>query len=313
MGHPSGEQFEIALGRQKAVVVEVGGGLRTYSVGDRNVLDGYAVDEPATSGRGQVLIPWPNRIRDGTYEFDGRRHQLELNEPERGNAIHGLVRNAPWRATEHDGSRVVMEHVLDEQPGYPFSLELRIEYALSESGLSVTTTATNLGAERCPYGCGAHPYLTAGTPTVDTASLSVPAETVLLSDERGIPTEAIPVGGTDFDFREPSAIGKTVLDHCFTDLERDADGRAAVRLSDPGGHSVTLWADESYRYVMVFTGDPLPDVARRSLAVEPMTCPPNAFQTGEDVIALEPGASFSSTWGISAIGGRRIAAMDGPS
>ena len=180
MGHPSGEQFEIALGRQKAVVVEVGGGLRTYSVGDRDVLDGYAVDEPATSGRGQVLIPWPNRIRDGTYEFDGRRHQLELNEPERGNAIHGLVRNAPWRATEHDGSRVVVEHVLDEQTGYPFSLGLRIEYALSEAGLSVTTTATNLGAERCPYGCGAHPYLTVGTPTVDTASLSVPAETVLL-------------------------------------------------------------------------------------------------------------------------------------
>ena len=206
-----------------------------------------------------------------------------------------------------------LEHALDEQPGYPFSLELRIEYALSENGLSVTTTATNVGAERCPYGCGAHPYLTAGTPTVDTASLSVPAETVLLSDERGIPNDAIQVEGSDFDFREPSAIGKTVLDHCFTDLERDAAGRAAVRLSDPDGHSVTLWADESYRYVMVFTGDPLPDVARRSLAVEPMTCPPNAFQTETDVIVLEPKASFSSTWGISVIGGRHFAAMDGPS
>ena len=108
------------------------------------------------------------------------------------------------------------------------------------------------------------------------------------------------VEGTDFDFRQPSAIGKTVLDHCFTDLARDTDGHAAVRLSDPGGRSVTLWVDESYGYVMVFSGDPLSDVARRSLAVEPMTCPPNAFRTGDDVIRLEPGDSTTGAWGIVA-------------
>ena len=265
------------------------------------MLDGYAVDEPATSGRGQLLIPWPNRIRDGTYEFAGRRHQLELTEPARENAIHGLVRHAAWRAAEREASRVVLEHVVDSEPGYPFTLGLRIEYALSSEGLTVTTTATNVGADRCPYGCGAHPYLTAGTPPVDTAVLSVPAATVLLSDERGIPTGRIPVDGTAFDFRRPLPIGTTVLDNCFTDLERDDDGRARVRLLNTEGHGVTLWADESYRYVMLFTGDSLPDVDRRSLAVEPMTCSPNAFQTGEDVIVVEPGSSVSSTWGISAI------------
>jgi aldose 1-epimerase len=302
---PSGAQFEIVLGEQRAVVVEIGGGIRTYSVSGWDVLDGYALGEPATSGRGQVLIPWPNRIRDGTYEFDGRRHELELTEPARSNAIHGLVRHAVWRATEQEASRVVMEHVLDAQPGYPFSLGLRIEYGLSPDGLEVTTTATNLGADRCPYGSGVHPYLTVGTPNVDTAVLSIPAATVLLSDERGIPAERIPVDATEFDFRSPSAVGKTALDHCFTDLERDKDGRACVQLLDPeGDRGVMLWADESYRYVMVFTGDPLPDVDRRSLAVEPMTCAPNAFQTGEDVIALEPGHAFSSTWGIGVIGRR---------
>ncbi len=301
------------LGDQSAVVVEIGGGLRTYSVNGRDVLDGYPVDQPATSGRGQVLIPWPNRIRDGTYEFDGHSHQLELTEPARGNAIHGLVRHAAWRAIEQEASRVVMEHVLDGQPGYPFTLGLRIEYELVPDGLEVTTTATNLGAEPCPYGCGAHPYLTAGTPTVDTAILSVPAATVLHSDERGIPTERIAVDETAFDFRQASRVAETVLDHCFTDLVRDEDGRARVRLRDPDGHGVKLWSDERYRYVMLFTGDPLPDVDRRSLAVEPMTCPPNAFQTGEDVIVLEPGRSFSSTWGISAVGNPRIAVGEGPS
>jgi len=312
--YPSGEQFEIVLGEQRAVVVEVGGGLRTYSVDGRDVLDGYAGGEPATSGRGQVLIPWPNRIRDGTYEFGGRRHQLELTEPDRGNALHGLVRKAPRRAAEHEGSRVVLEHVLEEQPGYPFTLGLRIEYALAPDGLEVTTTATNLGSEACPYGCGAHPYLTAGTPTVDTAILSVPAETVLLSDERGLPTEAIPAEGTAFDFREPSsAVGQTVLDHCFTDLERVEDGRARVRLLNPDGYGVTLWMDESYLYVMLFTGDPLPDIDRRSLGVEPMTCPPNAFQTGEGVIVLEPKSSVSSTWGIGPVGSPGIATADGAS
>ena len=268
----------------------------------RDVLDGYAVDEPATSGRGQVLIPWPNRIRDGTYEFAGRHHQLELTEIERRNAIHGLVRHASWRATERETSRVVMEHVLDGQPGYPFTLELRIEYALSPDGLQVATTATNLGSERCPYGLGAHPYLAIGTPTVDTTILSVPAKTVLRSDERGIPTGRAPVDGTAFDFRQPSSVAETVLDHCFTDFDRDEDGRACVRLLDAEGHGVMLWMDQSYQYVMLFTGDPLPDVDRRSLAVEPMTCPPNAFQTGENVIVLEPGRVSSSSWGISAIG-----------
>jgi aldose 1-epimerase len=306
---PSGEQYEIVFEDQLAVVTEVGAGIRTYSVSGLDVLDGYAVDEPATSGRGQVLIPWPNRIRDGAYEFGGRRHQLELTEPARANAIHGLVRHAPWHATESEASRVVMEHVLDQQPGYPFTLGLRIEYALSPEGVSVTTTATNLGSEPCPYGCGAHPYLTAGTATVDATILSVPAASVLVSDERGVPTGRVPVDGTAFDFRRPAAVAETVLDHCFTDLARDEDGRARVRLSNPGGNGVLLWMDESYPYVMVFTGDPLPDVDRRSLAVEPMTCPPNAFQTGEDVIVLEPGRSFSSRWGIDP----RIAAVDGPS
>jgi aldose 1-epimerase len=296
---PSGEQIEIAAAGQQAVVVEVGGGLRSYSAGGREILDGYAVDEPCTSGRGQVLIPWPNRLEDGAYEFEGQRHQLPLTEPETRTAIHGLVREAAWTVAEREAHRVVVQHALEPWPGYPFSLELSIEYALSESGLRVRTTATNAGREACPYGSGAHPYLAVGTATVDYAVLRAPGQTVLRSDERGLPVGAGSVESTEYDFRRPRAIGATRLDHAFTDLERGEDGLARVELGDPRHpRGRTLWVDESYPYLQLFTGDPLPDVARRSLAVEPMTCPPNAFRTGEALIRLEPGESFTGAWGI---------------
>ena len=297
---PSGEQLEISFGDQRAVVVEVGGGLRAYSVAGQEFLDGYGPDEQAQSGRGQLLIPWPNRLQDGSYEFDGQRHQLPLTEPELSNAIHGLVRGAAWTVGEREPHRIVMKHVIHPQPGYPFTLALEVEYSLGQAGLSVQTTARNLGAEACPYGCGQHPYLTVGTATVDANELRAPGGEVLFSDERGIPTGSEPVDGTEFDLRAGRTIGATKLDNAFTNLERGEDGRARVVLRDPdGGRAITLWMDESYRYVMLFTGDTRPDVNRRSLAVEPMTCPPNAFRTGESVIRLEPGQSITTVWGIT--------------
>jgi aldose 1-epimerase len=297
---PSGEQFEISFGDQSAAVVEVGGGLRTYSANGMDVLDGYALDEQSPSGRGQVLVPWPNRIQDGSYEFDGYHHRLPLTEPELGNAIHGLVRWESWDAVAREPSRVVMEHVVHPQPGYPFTLGLEIEYALDADGLSVRTTARNLGAQRCPYGCGQHPYLRIGAGPVDALELTAPGRRVLVHDERDLPVGSKSVDGTEFDFRTPRPIGETTLDNAFTDLVRDDDGRARVGLRDPGsGSRLTLWLDEGYPYLMLFTGDTRPDVNRRSLAVEPMSCPPNAFRSGDGLISLEPGQSTTATWGIA--------------
>jgi aldose 1-epimerase len=297
---PSGKQITIVANDQQAVVVEVGGGLRSYSIGGRELLDGYGADEMSSSGRGQVLIPWPNRLQDGSYEFNGASYQLPLNEPERRNAIHGLVRWSAWSAAEREPHRVVMEHILYPQPGYPFFLGISIEYALSNNGLQVRTTATNLGTQSCPYGSGAHPYLTLGTATIDGLILQVPGQTVLRSDERGLPILREAVEGTDYDFRQPKRVGPIKLDNAFTDLERDADGLARVELRDSDrGSKISLWVDQAYPYLMLFSGDPLPNLRRRSLAVEPMTCPPNAFRTGDGLIRLEPGASFTGTWGMA--------------
>jgi aldose 1-epimerase len=293
MTAPSGRQTEIVHGDQRAVVVEVGGGLREYTADGRDVLDGYGADEMSSSGRGQMLIPWPNRIRDGSYEFDGRRHQLPIDDVEEQDAIHGLVRWSAWTAVEQSADRVVMAHFLHPRPGYPFSLAITIEYVLSDTGLHVRTSATNHGERECPYGSGCHPYLAVAEPSVDAVVLRVPARTVLSSDERGIPVGSESVEGTEHDFRRPRPIGATRLDHAFTDLDRGDDGRACIQL---GG--LALWVDETHPYVMVFTGDGVPGLDRRSLAVEPMTCPPNAFRTGEALIHLGPGRTFTSSWGI---------------
>jgi aldose 1-epimerase len=296
---PSGEQFELAYRAQRAVVVELGGGLRRYEVAGRDVLDGYEVDELCTSGRGQLLMPWPNRIEDGSYEFGGRRHQLALDEPEHGNAIHGLVRWTAWKVADRDANRISLAQLLHPQPGYPFTLALRVDYMLDDGGLSVRTTATNVGSDACPFGYGAHPYLTLGTDTVDELTLQVPARTVLVSNERSLPVGEQAVEGTDYDFLRARAIGATKLDTAFTTLQPDDDGVARVELRNPSsGGGITLWVDASYRHLMVFTGDPLPDVNRRSIAIEPMTCPPNAFRSGTDVIVLEAGASWAGAWGI---------------
>jgi len=298
---PSGTQIELTHGDQRAIVTSVGAGLRTYSAGGGDVVHGYEADEMSPAGHGQLLIPFPNRVQGGRYDFGGRTHQLALNEPEAGNAIHGLTRWAEWMLVRAEPQAAVFEHLLHPRPGYPFSLALRVEYALAAVGLTVSTKATNAGAEPCPYGSGAHPYVTVGTATVDTAMLHVPAQTVLHADAHGIPVGREAVAGTAYDFRQPRPIGPVRLDHAFTDLERDDDGIARAELRDPdGAASVVLWVDASHPYLMVFSGDTLPDPERRrSLAVEPMTCPPNAFRTGEGVVTLEPGESFTSRWGIA--------------
>jgi aldose 1-epimerase len=283
------------------VVVEVGGGLREYTVDGVAVVDGYPATEMASGGRGQTLIPWPNRLAGGSYDFAGATNQLALSEPAKGNAIHGLTRWANWTVLSASASAAVLGYRLHPQPGYPFSLDCRLEYGLSDAGLSVRTVATNAGDRPCPYGTGAHPYLTAGTDTVDGATLRAPGRRYLPVDGQGIPTGVEDVEGAPYDFRTPRSLDGAVVDHCFTDLERDAEGTASVTLSGPD-RAVRLWLDGSYRYLQVFTGDTLvPARRRRGLAVEPMTCPPDAFRSGEALLVLEPGETVTTSWGIAPV------------
>ena len=283
-------------GAQSATVAEVGATLREYSDGEGPILDGFAVDEPAGGGRGQPLLPWPNRIRDGKYTFDAAVQQLPINEVERQNAIHGLTRWRNWTPVELKPSSVVLMLLLHPQPGYPYSLLLSIAYELSDTGLCVTTTARNAGRERLPFGAGFHPYVYAGGGLVDDLTLAVPSTRMLVFDDRQLPTAArADVRGTKHDFSSPRRVGGVQLDACYCDLERDGGGVASVRAG-----TVEVWMDAAFDFLMVFSGDALPDRERRrrGLALEPMTCPPDAFNSGTGVVVLEPGGRFSARWGL---------------
>ncbi len=299
---PSGEQVDLRCDGHHAVVVEVSGGVRSYEVDGRPLLDGYGAGEMSTGGRGQILIPWPNRLRDGRYVFDGTAYQVPLSEPEKMNAIHGFVRWTSWRVAERSEDSVIMEHTLHPRAGYPFTLHVSVLYRVSEDGLSSTVTATNVGDRRCPYGMGVHPYLRVDADTVDPCRLEAPGASRLTQDDRGIPTGVASVEGTEYDFRSRRRILGTQLDTAYTDLHREPTGRAWVRLWHPTEeHGVGLWMDERYPYYMLFTGDTLPETQRRrrSIAVEPMTCAPNAFASGAGLITLAPGESVVSSWGIA--------------
>ncbi|MGQ0464968.1 MAG: aldose 1-epimerase family protein [Sporichthyaceae bacterium] len=296
---PSGEQFALRHGDQRAVVVEVGGGIRSYVHGERDVLEPYAEQDMCDGGHGSPLIPWPNRLADGKYTFDGKSYQLAITEIARNNATHGLLRWANWRCLEREPSRVRLGVRLHPQPAYPFLLDVSIDYALSDDGLVATTAATNLGSTACPYASGQHPYLSPGTGRIDDAVLHLDAATFVDTDNpRQLPTGSKPVAGSDLDFRVPRRIGETRVDHAYTDLVR-TDGLATVRLTGSDRRTVELWADASYPILQIFTGDTLaPHRARHGLACEPMTAPSNALASGQHLIRLEPDETHISRWGV---------------
>ena len=199
---PSGQQYELRDGDQHVTVVEVGGGVRSYRAGDRDVLQPYPLHAMCDGAHGAPLIPWPNRLGDGRYSFDGNDYQVALTEPEKHNAIHGFLHWRPWQAAHQSESHIVMSATLYPLEGYPFLLHVEIDYRLDAGGLSVTTTATNAGDRACPYGSGQHPYLSPGSGLIDDCTLQLSAKTRIVTDpERELPVGVEDVAGTPFDFR----------------------------------------------------------------------------------------------------------------
>jgi len=297
----SGDQVVLSAGALRLTVVTVGGGMRELTVGDWHVLDGYGMDEVAPGGSGQVLAPWPNRLADGRYEFEGISYQLPLTEPSKWNALHGFARWERWTVERQDETSAVLGIVLAPRAGYPFALELEVEYNVTPSSVGVEIRGRNVGRRALPYANGFHPYFSVGTPKIDQALLELPARVSLTTDDRQLPTGRSSVEGTEDDFTRARPIGSTRLDTAYTELLRDSEGIARVRLSDESrSRSVAIRLGAAYTHVMVFTGDTLSDEhrRRRSLAVEPMTAAPNAFQSGDGLTVLGPGETHLAEWGI---------------
>lgn len=285
MRDPSGHNLVISNAQYRAEVVSVGATLRSLTHGDRDLVAGWPVGEMNPQYRGWVLMPFPNRIADGRWELDGTTHQLALTEPARGHALHGLTGWATWEVVHHDESSVALRYELPPQTGYPFALDLTAEYELTDEGLRCTLGATNAGDAPAPYGTGHHPYLTLDR-LVDDLVLSLPAETYCPMDERCLPEAPRPVEGTVFDFREPRPIGDLVIDHPWSGLTGNE-----VTLTDPdSGNRIRLVLSEEFGWVHIFSSDPHEGAQHRAtLALEPMTCPPEAFNSGIDLVVLQPG------------------------
>jgi aldose 1-epimerase len=289
----TGRQFEISAGEHTATVVEVGGGLRRYAVAGRDVTFGYLEDELPPKGCGAVLVPWPNRLRRGRYHFEGVDYQVPVTEPTTGNANHGLGRWVRWVPVAHGTSSVTLALDIVPQAGWPFDVRVEVTYALHpEYGLTVTAVAHNTGSRRAPFGAGFHPYLAVPDGELSNVRLTLPAAERIVADDAQIPIGKRAVSGTPYDLRGGPRLGDLRLDDGFTGLTK---GRA-VELRTSAGAS-RVWFDETFGYVQVYTPDV---VARRStgIAVEPMTCPADAFNSGTGLVVLDPGARWSGSWGI---------------
>ncbi|MHB8264127.1 MAG: aldose 1-epimerase family protein [Acidimicrobiales bacterium] len=298
----SGVQYEIAYGSQRAVVASVGATLRMYSVSGTAVIAGFGEDEICASARGQVLAPWPNRIRDGIYSFNGKHVTVPINEPERHNAIHGLVRHMDWQLASIAQNYCCLSCTLAPQPAYPWWLNMEVEYKLARFGLAVKTVVSTPGGETVPFGLGFHPYLDMGGHPVAECLVRVPATDVLLVDDRMVPSRAQKVAGSQFDLNQLTVLGGLSLDTSYAGLVRDSEGITSVCVSQPFLHrDVTIWMDHSFKYVQLYTADDVTmgEDAGKLLAVEPMTCSPNAFQSQTDVVEILPGTSWRALWGIS--------------
>ena len=295
---PTGRQHVLELEGQRAVVTSVGASLREYSVDGRDVVLPFDETAIAPAFSGAVLAPWPNRLRDGVYSYDGSTFEVPLTEHLRHTALHGLVASTSFDTTDADATSVTLEHVIVPTHGYPWPVRVRLTYALTGSGLHVTAEGTNLGVTTAPYGIGFHPWLSPGDGQVDDCTLQVDAARHVTVDDRLLPTGTERASG-DFDLRSSRPLRGLDLDDAWIDVVRDADGLSWIRLGCPDGRTVAMWADGATRAWQVCTGDTVAQIARRGVAAEPMTCIADAFRTGNDLVHLAPGATHTITWGLA--------------
>lgn len=303
---PTGQQYSLfrptPLGEARATITQVAASLREFSIGGVDLTQRYPENVTPPFACGIVLVPWPNRIEDGIWILDGQKQQLDLTEPDRHNAIHGLLRYVGYRPLEQTADSVTLGATVFPQHGYPFHLETSVRYELVDDGLNVTHWVRNLSEARAPVAFGTHPFLTIGDVPPEQLVLTVHASTHFEVDARLNPIRETPVDGTEYDLRGGRRLADLELDDAFGGVD-SVDGVAA-RLTAPDGREVRLRQDENHPYVQVFTTREFPKKNGPGLAVaiEPMTAPANAFNSGQGVRWVDPGDEWSVGWGIQYAG-----------
>jgi aldose 1-epimerase len=302
MRAPTGEQFRLSrstpLGLAEATIVEVAASIREFRIGGVELTEPYGEFSTPPFACGIVLVPWPNRVEDGLWKLDGVEQQLDITEPALHNAIHGLLRNMPYRVLERSDESVTLGAEVFPQHGYPFQLTTSVRYALVDDGLSVTHRVTNQTDLPAPVAIGTHPFFSIGDVPTDDLTLTVHAGTRFPVDARLNPDAEVTVEGTEYDLRNGRKVSELSLDDAFGDLK--PDGQVTASLSAPDGRTVSLWQDDSFPYLQVFTTRAFPrgTGAVTAIAIEPMTAPANAFNSGQSLRWVEPGETWQASWGI---------------
>ncbi|MBO9626352.1 MAG: aldose 1-epimerase family protein [Microbacterium sp.] len=291
---PTGTQVQLRRGDVTAQIAQVGASLRSLRIGDVDLIAPYPLDQPTPSCSGVVLVPWPNRVRDGVWSDEGTTRRLAITEPKLGNASHGLLRFASYEIQSTDDAAVLRAAVVP-QTGYPYLLDTSVSYDLHERGIDVTHTITNRSSAPAPVALGTHPFPTIGDVDPHELVLRVPAATSFEVDERMLPTGTRPA---DAALRAGVRLGDVTLDTGFADLDRDDDGRVRSTLTAPDGRRVTLWQGEGFDYVQVYTTPGYPGQAL-AVAIEPMTAPAEAFNSGLGLRRLAQGETWTLHWGIT--------------
>ena len=304
---PTGHAFVLERGDVRAEIGSVAAVLRSLTVRGADLTLPIPDDRAPAMCNGIILSPWPNRVRAGRWVLDGEPQQLDITEPARGGALHGLLQFADYEVTEQTPDAVTLAATIYPQHGWPFLLETWVRYELEPDGLTVTHGARNLSTARAPYATGSHPYLKVGDAPIAELQLTVPASTYFAVDERLDPTAEVDVVGTRYDVRTPHRVGDLAFDTAFGGVKHAdvANGRGDVAwLTAPDGSRTTLWQSTDWGYVQVFTTqvmpalDGPPDAVIDAIAIEPMTAPPDALNSGQGLIWIEPGGTWEGSWGL---------------
>jgi aldose 1-epimerase len=299
---PTGEQYALhhdgAHGPVEAIITSVAAALRHLTVDGHDLVQGFDEQSTPPFGCGIVLVPWPNRVRDGRWVHEGATLQLDLTEVDRTNAIHGLLRNTSYQLVEKTDDAVTLGAAVVPQHGYPFHLWTTVEYRLTGNGVRVTHAVTNLGDRPAPYAVGTHPFIRVGAHAVD--ELTIAARTVehVMVDERLNPVGLEPAEG-EWDLIAGRRIGALALDDAFR-VQPDDDGVTRTVLTAADGTETEVWQDGDWEWLQLFITRVFPTAAGpvTAIAVEPMTAPADALNSGVGLRWIEPGASWSGSWGI---------------
>lgn len=304
MSSPTGDQYDLTLQAGErtvtATVTQVAAGLRALAVDGIALVETFPVTSIPPSACGITLVPWPNRVADGRWELDGEVQQLDLTEPSKGNASHGLLRWTAYRVVEHHPHAVTQAATVHPQHGWPFQLDVTVRHELVDDGMTVTHTIANVGSGRAPWALGSHPFFRVGDHDVADLTVTLDAATRYVTDERSIPTGTEPVDGTAYDLRHGPRAEDLDLDTAYRDVAADAEGVRRTTFRAPDGSGVELWQDASYPHVQVFTPRNFPrdGVLGLAVAAEPMTAPANALATGDGLRWLDEGETATAVWGV---------------